>query len=58
MIVTALIFTKFVLIRQPFMQNTYIFFHENPTKTSIADTRKKTNCRIDGWAGGQPDVEA
>jgi hypothetical protein len=33
MIVTALIFMKLILIRQIFIQNSYIVFHENQTKT-------------------------
>jgi hypothetical protein len=58
MTVTALIFTKFVLIRQLFIQNSYIVCHKNPTKTSVADTRSKSDWRTDGWAGGQPDGPA
>ena len=51
MVVTALIFTKFILIRQIFIQNSYIVFHENPTKTLEADTRSQT----DVWADSRTD---
>jgi len=48
MIFTKTIFTKLMLTRKMFVKSSYIGtkFHENPTKSLLADTRSLTDGRM------------